>query len=62
MQTWVYQNKEGVNYIVVHRNTNLLIWDHPYLERGSCPACLGTSEAAPKAPAATSDLDDTGRR
>jgi hypothetical protein len=51
-----------VNYIVVHRNTNLLIWDHPYLERGSCPACLGTSEAAPKAPAATSDLDDTGRR
>jgi hypothetical protein len=57
-QTWVYRDKEGVDYLVVHRNTNLLIWDHPYDERATCKVCLGTSEAAPKTGAATSDPDE----
>ncbi len=48
MQTFVYADRDGKRYAVFHRNRSGKTWEHPYSERPICPACLGTSEAAPK--------------
>lgn len=47
MNTYVYLSKEGQKYSVFHRNQSNRTWEHPYAERKTCAACLGTSEAAP---------------
>lgn len=47
MSTWTYVNKDGERYLVFHRNPSGLSWEHPYVEKTTCGACLGTSTAAP---------------
>ena len=48
MKTYVYINKAGEKYSVVHRSSSSKIWEHKY--GADCLACKGKSEVAPLFP------------
>lgn len=60
MKTWVYLSRDGERYLIYHRNVSNRTWVHPYSEKGTCGACLGTSTAAPEdlSTSKRTDVDD----